>query len=220
MRSQSSGPSPPTPCRAASRSMPPRRGRALPRAELGIAARRRSAVRLSQHSDVVPAVRRRDDRLVASIPSTSVGVARPRRPASPSGRRRRGRGSSRRASRSGCVVGLRLRLGRPHHEVADAEHLQVLHAAVEVVGRACRTRGRAPGSTGARASSLDGEEVERRRRRRLEVEAFHRADAAVGEVRQQLERERRAVAVDRVGRPSTTAPTARGRGGSVVHRRP
>ena len=101
--------------------------------------------------------------------------------------------------RSGLRVGQLLHLRRPRHVVADAEHLQVPHAEVEVgVGRAVDEAAHRD-STDAREHSRDGEEVVVGRGRRLEVDALHRVDLPVREVRQELEREARAVAVDRVG---------------------
>ena len=119
---------------------------------------------------------------------------------------RRGRGRSRRGAGRGCASAVRLRLVRLRHEVAHAEHPQVPHAAVEVVDRAVHEPAHRVRRLPRRGELADGEEVVVGRRRRLEVEAFHRADATVREVRQELERERRAVLVDLARRFPQRAP--------------
>ena len=84
-------------------------------------------------------------------------------------------------------------LGRSGHVVAHAQHLQVVDAPVDVerAVRQVALRRARPGR------QLDlGQEVERGGRRRLEVQALHRADAAVGPVRQQHQGHGRAVAVE------------------------
>ena len=86
-----------------------------------------------------------------------------------------------------------VRLGAPGHVVLHAHQLQMLDARVEVevaVGQiTLRTRRR-------RRQLRLHEEMERRGRRGLEVEALHRTDASVGPVRQQHERHRCAVVVE------------------------
>ena len=94
-------------------------------------------------------------------------------------------------------VRLCLRRFGPEHQVLHAEHLQVLHAHVEV------GRHRSVDQTAHRVRRMfrtfgNGEEVIRGRARGFEVQAFHRGDATVGVVRQELEREARAVVVDRI----------------------
>ena len=93
----------------------------------------------------------------------------------------------------GFCVGLRGGLGGVGQVVADAEHLQVVDAQLDVE--------RAVGQVALRTRRRRGElrlvdEVVRRGRRRLEEEALHRADAAVGPVRQQHRRHRGAVGVE------------------------
>ena len=84
-------------------------------------------------------------------------------------------------------------LGGGGEVVAHAHQLQVADARVDVEGAV----GQVALGGARRGAQLDlGEEVERRRGRRLEEQALHRADAAVGPVRQEHQRHRRAVAVD------------------------
>ena len=78
--------------------------------------------------------------------------------------------------------------------VADAQQLEVLHAEREL--RRVPVRQSAHRVRRRRRERGRGEEVVRRRRRRLVVQTFHRADAAVGPVRQHHQCERRAVPAD------------------------
>ena len=151
-RAQSFGPRlPSTACRA-SRRPSTTRGRALPRAELRVVGAVVSAAAARSTTTSCPLCGCDDDRLVVE-PLHERRSPRPRRSSSPSGRRPSEIGDRRDQREIRVRVGLRLGFRRPRHVVADAEHLQVLHAEVEVV-RATRTRARAPGSTGAAASSL------------------------------------------------------------------
>ena len=89
-------------------------------------------------------------------------------------------------------------LGVPLHEVgvghviADAEHLQVVDAPVEVaLGRRARTVRKTTLCIGSGFGELVLiQEVEGRRRRCLEVEALHGTDTPVGPVRQEHQRHR------------------------------
>ena len=99
--------------------------------------------------------------------------------------------SARRQQRQlGLRLGRALRLVGAHHHVAHAERLQVRHAlggVVVVVAQLAHRVGALLGHRGRR------QEVVRRRARRLEEQPLHRRDAAVGPVRQQHQRHRRAV---------------------------
>ena len=168
----------------------PRRGRALPRSQLRD-RRGRVGPRLAPALLVVARVHARDDRLLREPGDQRrllagilhlVDLPTVRRLTVEVGNR----GDE---VQVGLDGGHRLRLRREQHQVADAEHLQVLHAEREVGG----ARRGAVHETAHRVRRVLRElahrhEVERGRGRRLEVQTFHRVDAPVREVRQQLER--------------------------------
>ena len=109
----------------------------------------------------------------------------------------------------------RLGLVGERRVVPDAHQLQVPHAEVEVGDRSVRQR--AHGVRRRLREGRDHHEVVRRRRGRLEVEAFHGLDAAVRPVREEHQRERGAVRADRVA-ALPRHPTGRQRVGRVEER--
>ncbi len=150
-----------------------------------------------KHDDVVPVVRRWRRRARERRPCTSVASRRPRTRVPP-------------LRVDAVVVGDRL--DEPQIPVRIGLGLGSPASTPCSSGRRASARCFTPrsksssepytrprtGFDGCAASSLTVRKWIRRRARRLEVEALHRTDAAVGPVRQQLERERRAVVVDRV----------------------
>ena len=90
-----------------------------------------------------------------------------------------------------------LGLVREGHVVPHADRLHVLHADVELAERAVGQVALRVAGIARCAQRRYRQEVVRRRRRRLVVQAFHRRDAAVGEVRQEHESERRPVDAER-----------------------